>query len=107
MYRSGRRRRGLRGRHPKSIQLDGTPRIGEFIPVPSSGASPIELNLAELEALKLVDLQDLSQEEAGLRMGVSRGTVWRLLHSARRKVAQALTEGRTLTIAQEHERATG
>jgi predicted DNA-binding protein (UPF0251 family) len=79
--------------------------VGEFIPVPSSGAAPIELNSAELEALRLVDLQDASQEEAGRRMGVSRGTVWRLLHSARRKVAQALTEARPLTIAQEYERA--
>ena len=74
------------------------PRIDEFRPVPPSGAAPIELDAAELEAFKLVDLEDLSQEEAGVRMGVSRGTVWRLLHRARRKVAQALVEARTLTV---------
>jgi predicted DNA-binding protein (UPF0251 family) len=34
-------------------------------------------------------------------MGVSRGTVWRLLQSARKKTAQALTEGRQLQITAE------
>jgi len=53
---------------------------------------------AEVEALRLVDLEGLSQEEAGKEMGVSRGTVWRLLQSARRKVAQALTEARPLKV---------
>jgi predicted DNA-binding protein (UPF0251 family) len=36
-----------------------------------------------------VDLEGLSQEEAGERMGVSRGTAWRLVQSARKKIAQA------------------
>jgi predicted DNA-binding protein (UPF0251 family) len=44
----------------------------------------------------LVDLEGLSQEEAGERMGVSRGTVWRLLQAARKKTAQALSEGRRI-----------
>jgi predicted DNA-binding protein (UPF0251 family) len=59
---------------------------------------PILIENAELEALRLVDLEDLSQEEAGARMGVSRGTVWRLLKEARRKVTQALTEGREIRL---------
>jgi predicted DNA-binding protein (UPF0251 family) len=52
-----------------------------------------------LEALRLVDFEGLSQEEAGVKMGVSRGTVWRLVQSARRKTAQALSEGRLIRIA--------
>ena len=58
----------------------------------------ITLEPAELEALRLVDLEGLSQEQAGTKMGVSRGTIWRLVKSARRKVVQALTEGRALTV---------
>lgn len=50
----------------------------------------------ELEALRLCDLEDLTQEEAGDRMGVSRGTVQRILSSARKKVALALTSGRAI-----------
>ncbi|MEM2074245.1 MAG: DUF134 domain-containing protein [Nitrososphaeria archaeon] len=45
---------------------------------------------AELEAFHLVDPIDLSQEEAGQKIGFSRVTVWRLLQSARRKTAHAL-----------------
>jgi len=45
----------------------------------------------EIEALKLCDLDGLTQEEAGRRMGVSRGTVQRILSSARRKAAEALS----------------
>jgi predicted DNA-binding protein (UPF0251 family) len=65
--------------------------------------SPITIEPAEIEALRLVDLEGLSQAQAGAKMGVSRGTIWRLLQSARRKVAQALTEGRALAITNEPE----
>jgi hypothetical protein len=61
--------------------------------------TPVHLELAELEALRLVDLQGLTQDEAGEKMGVSRGTIWRLLQSARSKVAQALTEGKQILIS--------
>lgn len=52
----------------------------------------------EIELLRLVDLQGLEQEEAAEALGVSRRTVWRDLHTARRKVADALTSGKTLQI---------
>jgi predicted DNA-binding protein (UPF0251 family) len=54
--------------------------------------------MAELEAFRLVDLEGLSQEETGRRMKVSRGTVWRLVQRARKKTAQALSEGRPIYI---------
>jgi RNA polymerase sigma factor (sigma-70 family) len=59
---------------------------------------PVQLEPAEVEVLRLTDLEDLSQEEAGERMGVSRGTVWRLQKRARRKIALALTEGRRIEM---------
>jgi hypothetical protein len=95
-----RRRRGQRGRNPKPIILDTMPRMTGFTPTPRSEGPPIVLDPAELEALRLVDLEGLSQEEAGSRMGISRGTVWRLLQTARTKTAQALTEARPISIAQ-------
>ena len=75
-----------------------TPPITGLTPNPPSNLTPIFIDRAELEAFRLVDLEGLSQEEAGQKMGVSRGTVWRLIQSARRKTAQALTEGRPLQI---------
>jgi predicted DNA-binding protein (UPF0251 family) len=50
----------------------------------------------EFESLKLCDLDDLIREEAGIRMGVSRGTVQRILSAARKKVATALAKGNAI-----------
>jgi uncharacterized protein len=52
----------------------------------------------ELEALHLCDGQGKTQEEAGVCMGVSRGTVQRLLSQARRKVAETLVKQQALAI---------
>ncbi|MGQ9781798.1 MAG: DUF134 domain-containing protein [Nitrososphaeria archaeon] len=95
-----RHRHGRRGRLPKPINIERGPAIDRFTPMPSKGLEPVHMNPAELEAFRLVDQQGLSQEEAGKRMGVSRGTVWRLLQSARGKAAQALSEGRPLNITE-------
>ncbi len=94
-----RHRRGCRGRFPKPINLQKPLTISQFLPNPQIGSAPVIIEQAEIEALRLVDLEDLSQEEAGVRMGVSRGTIWRLLQNGRRKVAKALTEGCPLIIA--------
>ena len=59
--------------------------------IPMSGLEKITLYTDELEALKLCDHDGLTQEEAGLKMGISRGTVQRLLSSARGKTAAALS----------------
>ncbi len=58
----------------------------------------VVLHLDELEALRLCDQLDLDQEQAGVRMGISRGIVQRLLASARHKVADALVSGKALAI---------
>ncbi len=61
----------------------------------------ITLYRDELEVLKLCDYEGLFQEQAGKRMGVSRGTVQRILTSARRKTAQALTSGSALVFTED------
>jgi len=72
------------------------------MPLDSSGTpldgEPISIAPDELEALRNVYLENLTQEEAAKRMNVSRGTLWRLLESARRKVVQALVERRPIVI---------
>jgi predicted DNA-binding protein (UPF0251 family) len=62
------------------------------------------LALDEFEAMRLCDLEGLSQIEAGERMQISRGTVQRLLESGRRKVMQALlaNQGLGLSSTSEH-----
>ena len=56
------------------------------------------MTLDELEAIKLADLEQLYQEEAAARMGVSRPTFGRIVASARRKAAEALVTGKALRI---------
>lgn len=67
--------------------------------VPMSELSSIEMALDELEAVRLSDVEDLSQAEAAKRMDVSQPTFNRILSGARSKMAKALTEGMALKIA--------
>jgi predicted DNA-binding protein (UPF0251 family) len=80
------------------VYIEHTPQVVLFKPHPPRNGDPVTIEHAELEALRLVDLIGLSQEEAGERMGVSRGTIWRFLKRVREKVARALTEGRRIRI---------
>jgi predicted DNA-binding protein (UPF0251 family) len=66
---------------------------------PLKGMEVIALAHDELEALHLCDGEGKTQEEAGVCMGVSRGTVQRLLADARHKVASALVEQKALAIS--------
>ena len=58
----------------------------------------LNLRTDELEALHLCDLEGFDQTAAGEKMGVSRGTVQRLLKSGRETVVRTLVEGRALII---------
>jgi predicted DNA-binding protein (UPF0251 family) len=61
-------------------------------------AAAVVLLADELAILNLIDLQGLEQEEAAAVLGVSRRTVWRDLHEARRKVADALVNGKVIEV---------
>lgn len=95
-----RHRRGKRGRLPKPVRIGKVPYVDRFIPVPQRGDMPISLDFSELEVLRLVDLEGFTLIEAGKKMEVSRGTVWRILNEARRKVVRALTEARPILVHQ-------
>jgi len=67
-----------------------------------SRLSRIRLELDELEAIRLCDLERLDQEGAARRMGVSRGTVQRLVKQGRAKVVEALLTSSALLIEKEN-----
>lgn len=94
---------GGRGRPPKPVSLGQIPAQTSFIPTEIKNRNPVQLYASELEAMRLVDKQGLEQKDAGKMMGVSRGTVWRLLQSGRKKVIAALTESRPLIIVVKEE----
>jgi hypothetical protein len=66
---------------------------------PGAPRGEATITIEELEALRLIDLLGLPQEEAAASMGVSRKTLWRDLTSARRKLVEALMNGWSIQIA--------
>jgi predicted DNA-binding protein (UPF0251 family) len=59
-------------------------------------SNEVILNIEEYEAIRLLDYQNLTQEEAAVFMDVSRPTLTRIYEEARNKVATAFVEGRDL-----------
>ena len=56
------------------------------------------LTIDEYEAVRLKDLLSLEQEEAAKRMNISRPTFQRLIVSARKKMADAIINGKAIKI---------
>ncbi|MGV8138962.1 MAG: DUF134 domain-containing protein [Mangrovibacterium sp.] len=74
--------------------MDGYKPLG----VPRKELEPVVLLFEEFEAIRLADYEDLSQEEAAEKMTISRPTFTRLHDKARRKIAKAFVEGKTILI---------
>ncbi|HNT29337.1 MAG TPA: DUF134 domain-containing protein [bacterium] len=66
--------------------------------VPLASIEKIALTLDEVEALRLADLEGGKQSECAKSMEVSQATFFRILQSARHKVAQALTQGNAIEL---------
>ena len=87
-------------RPPIERAVAGVPRVTVFKPagVPARELEQLQLTIDELEAIRLVDLEGLSHEQAATVMGVSRQTVGRVVERARAKVAEALVAGKAILI---------
>ncbi|MCI8501501.1 MAG: DUF134 domain-containing protein [Oscillospiraceae bacterium] len=84
-------------REPKCRRVCAEPGCRQFSPEHCEGP-PVVMSVEELEAVRLCDLEGLDQEEAAARMNVSRGTLQRVLYSARKRMAEALVFGKRLII---------
>ncbi|WHH61101.1 DUF134 domain-containing protein [Petroclostridium sp. X23] len=62
----------------------------------------IALKIEELEAMRLKDIEGLTQEECAERMQVSRQTFQNIIDNARKNVAIALTQGNAIHICGGH-----
>ncbi|HWQ08996.1 MAG TPA: DUF134 domain-containing protein [Holophaga sp.] len=87
-------------RRPCCKRVEELPGATYFKPraVPLAAIEEVVLSVEEFEALRLAHREDLYQQEAAGRMGVSRATFGRVLDSAHRKVTRALVEGCALKI---------
>ncbi len=88
----------VRPRKPRKIIFD--PNVTYFKPraVPLASLEEISLERDELEALRLCDLKNQDQKKAAKKMNISQSTLQRILTSARKKVSEALTEGKAIKI---------
>ena len=76
-------------------KLKNQPLFKGFKPIgiPARKVNAIEMLYDEYEVVRLMDYENLSQEEAAKQINVSRPTLTRIYQSARRKIATALAEG--------------
>ena len=76
------------------------PRIKGFNPVGyySRQLDPVIMHIEEYEVIRLLDYENLSQEDAARVMKVSRPTLTRIYERVRKKIASALIESRQIKI---------
>jgi len=76
------------------------PQVNFYKPqgIPLSVLQHATLTVDELEAIRLADLKGLYQEHAAEKMNISRQTFGRILESAHKKIADALVNGKALSI---------
>ena len=91
-------RRG-RPRLQRTIAVNSESRCYKTCCCPEVEGHGISLQPDEIELIRLIDLEGLEQEEAAEKLGVSRKTAWRDLHEARRKIADALVNGKGIKMA--------
>lgn len=87
-------------RPPKSRWISFWPAVTYFKPagVPLRTLEEVVIQLDELEAMRLKDLEGLDQTDCAHKMGVSQSTLQRMLTAARAKVTGALVMGKALRI---------
>ena len=66
--------------------------------IPLRSLQQVVITVDELEAMRLADFLEMTQEEVAQRLQVSRPTVTRMLARAHRVVAEALVHGKAICI---------
>jgi predicted DNA-binding protein (UPF0251 family) len=88
------------GRPKKCRWVETEPGVTFFKPrgIPLRSLQQIVITVDELEAMRLADFLEMTQEEVAQRLQVSRPTVTRMLSRAHRAVADALVHGKAICI---------
>jgi len=81
-------------------RIEKEPDVIYFKPrgIPLRELKVVVLRVEGLEAIRLVDLEGMEQEQAARIMGVSRRAFWGDLQAARRGIADALVGGKAIKI---------
>ena len=88
-----------KGRPQKTRLIRELPKIAQFSPRGKPGRpEEVELTIDQFEALKLADHQGLDQYKGAQAMGISRPSFGRILRVARKKLADAMVNGKIIRI---------
>jgi predicted DNA-binding protein (UPF0251 family) len=84
----------------KCRRVTAVPQVSYFKPagIPLRALEDVGLAVEEVEAIRLRDMEGLQQEDCAERMHVSRPTFHRVLGAARRKIADAIINGKAIRI---------
>ncbi|MFC1710626.1 DUF134 domain-containing protein [Nanoarchaeota archaeon] len=84
----------------KRRRIRGRPNSSYFKPagIRKIDLEQTSLSLDEFEAIRLIDLEEIPQEQAANKMQVSQPTLSRILKSARKKIADAIVNGKAIKI---------
>lgn len=85
-------------RPQKQRGICSLPQVAGFGPTGCEPPGSINLTYDEYEVIRLLDHMQMTQEQCAKRMQISRPTVTRIYDEARRKMADMLVNGKTLTI---------
>lgn len=69
--------------------------------IPIRHLEEVVLAMEEIEAVRLVDLEQLEQIQAAKKMKTSQSTLQRILASAHKKIADAIINGKAIAINEE------
>lgn len=84
----------------KRRRIRGNPNSDYFKPagIPIRLIDETLLNMDEFEAIRLIDFKEIPQEEAAEKMQISQPTLSRILKSARKKISDAIINGKAIKI---------
>lgn len=88
------------GRPCLKRKINFDPRVTYFKPqgIRLVDLGVVELNIEEIEAIRLKNIENLDQKECAEKMKTSPATFQRILSKANQKIANALTEGKAIKI---------
>jgi len=87
-----------RPKKPRYCEMFHGPALFKPVGIPMAELEVVPLGVDELEALRLCDVEGFHQQQAADTMGISRGTVQRLVESGRRKLVDVVLLGKALAV---------
>lgn len=83
-------------------KVDEYPVSCRFVSSQNESGEAVSLGVEEAEAVRLKDMMGYDQKKCTKEMGLTRPTFQRVLAAARKKIATALAEGKTIIIEGGH-----